>query len=71
MKKEILHQEADDRLVIITKGEYSGHEGVMRKLESGEMAVLVLEKNSKMQGPVKVIDIIKFEIEAVQDPHLH
>lgn len=66
-----LTQEEGDKLVIITEGKYAGHEGIVRSLENGEVAVLVLEKNEKRTGPVKVIDVVKFVATVTEEPSIH
>jgi len=66
-----LTQEDGDKLVMITQGKYKGHEGIIRTLETGEVAIYVLEHNEKNKGPVRVIDIIKLENTTTEDPQLH
>jgi len=51
-----------DKRVEIMEGEYKGHLGVIRRMGSGEKALMVLDKScTDFQGQVKVIDILEFD----------
>lgn len=72
---DLIEPHEDDQLVEITEGPYKGHEGILRKMASGELAIMVLEKIQVLKGPVKVIDVLEVKSDEerswLQQPSVH
>lgn len=60
LKEAIIQQEPDDIIYIVNdiKSPFYGHEALWRCAKGKKSVVIILEKNNKIVGKVRVLDVI-------------
>lgn len=54
-------QQDTDLLLIVSKGQWTGHEALMRSHTKDHHTILILEKNTVNTGKVKVLETIEIQ----------